>query len=75
MSSLPESVQTRFTQLVNIRYPIVQGGHLSYAELAAAVSNAGGLGQIGNSSYALLARNCPTSAKAAIARQVISTDS
>lgn len=47
--SLPERMHTRFTDLVNIRYPIVQGGlsRLSYAELAAAVSNAGGLGQIG----------------------------
>lgn len=47
--SLPERMHTRFTKLVNIRYPIVQGGlsRLSYAELAAAVSNAGGLGQIG----------------------------
>jgi NAD(P)H-dependent flavin oxidoreductase YrpB (nitropropane dioxygenase family) len=47
--SLPERMHTRFTDLVNIRYPIVQGGlsHLSFAELAAAVSNAGGLGQIG----------------------------
>ena len=46
---LPERMQTRFTELVKIRFPIVQGGlsHLSYAELAAAVSNAGGLGQIG----------------------------
>ncbi len=46
---LPERIHTRFTELVNIRFPIVQGGlsHLSYAELAAAVSNAGGLGQIG----------------------------
>jgi len=42
-------MHTRFTELVNIRYPIVQGGlsHLSFAELAAAVSNAGALGQIG----------------------------
>jgi len=42
-------MHTRFTGLVNIRYPIVQGGlsHLSYAALAAAVSNAGALGQIG----------------------------
>ncbi|MDQ6659522.1 MAG: nitronate monooxygenase [Chloroflexota bacterium] len=49
MASLPETMHTRFTELVNIRYPIVQGGlsHLSYAELAASVSNAGGLGQIG----------------------------
>ena len=47
--SLPERMHTRFTDLVNIRFPIVQGGlsHLSFAELAAAVSNAGGLGQIG----------------------------
>lgn len=49
ISPLPEKLQTRFTALVDIRYPIVQGGlaHLSFAELAAAVSNAGGLGQIG----------------------------
>lgn len=47
--SLPEQMHTRFTELLTIRYPIVQGGlsHLSYADLAAAVSNAGGLGQIG----------------------------
>lgn len=39
---------TRVTDLLNIKYPIIQGGlaHLAYAELAAAVSNAGGLGQI-----------------------------
>lgn len=39
---------TRVTELLNIRYPIIQGGlaYLAYAELAAAVSNAGGLGQI-----------------------------
>ncbi|BCL79463.1 enoyl-ACP reductase II [Ktedonobacteria bacterium brp13] len=49
MTDLPERIQTRFTELVDIRYPIVQGGlsRLSFAELAAAVSNAGGLGQIG----------------------------
>ena len=49
ISSLPERMYTRFTELVNVRYPIIQGGlsHLSYANLAAAVSNAGGLGQIG----------------------------
>ncbi len=47
--SLPERIHTRFTELLDIRFPIVQGGlsHLSFAELAAAVSNAGGLGQIG----------------------------
>ena len=49
MAMVPERIQTRFTELVGIRYPIVQGGlaHLSFAELAAAVSNAGGLGQVG----------------------------
>lgn len=52
--ALPERMHTRFTELVNIRYPIVQGGlaRLSYAELAAAVSNAGGLGQIGCACFA-----------------------
>lgn len=40
--------KTRVTDLLNIQYPIVQGGlaYLAYSELAAAVSNAGGLGQI-----------------------------
>ncbi|WP_033829353.1 NAD(P)H-dependent flavin oxidoreductase [Bacillus andreraoultii] len=40
--------ETRVTEILNIQYPIVQGGlaHLAYSELAAAVSNAGGLGQI-----------------------------
>ncbi len=40
--------ETRVTELLNIQYPIIQGGlaYLAYAELAAAVSNAGGLGQI-----------------------------
>jgi NADH:quinone reductase (non-electrogenic) len=40
--------ETRVTKLLNIEYPIIQGGlaYLAYAELAAAVSNAGGLGQI-----------------------------
>lgn len=39
---------TRATEVLGIRYPITQGGlaHLAFAELAAAVSNAGGLGQI-----------------------------
>lgn len=41
-------MQTRLTELLNIRYPIVQGGMMwvGRAELAAAVSNAGGLGII-----------------------------
>ncbi len=41
-------LKTRLTELLGIRYPVIQGGlaYLAYAELAAAVSNAGGLGQI-----------------------------
>ena len=40
--------ETRVTNLLEIQYPIIQGGlaYLAYADLAAAVSNAGGLGQI-----------------------------
>ncbi|MDV6376849.1 nitronate monooxygenase [Sporosarcina sp. GW1-11] len=40
--------KTRVTELFGIDYPIVQGGlaYLAYADLAAAVSEAGGLGQI-----------------------------
>lgn len=40
--------KTRITELLGIDYPIIQGGlaYLAYADLAAAVSNAGGLGQI-----------------------------
>lgn len=40
--------QTRVTDVLNIKYPIIQGGlaYLAYSDLAAAVSNAGGLGQI-----------------------------
>jgi nitronate monooxygenase len=39
-------MKTRFTELLGIRYPIVQGGMqwVGRAELASAVSNAGGLG-------------------------------
>ncbi len=40
--------ETSVTKLLNIEYPIIQGGlaYLAYADLAAAVSNSGGLGQI-----------------------------
>ena len=40
--------QTKVTDLLQIQYPIIQGGlaYLAYSELAAAVSNAGALGQI-----------------------------
>lgn len=39
-------MKTRITELFGIRHPIIQGGmhYVGYAELAAAVSNAGGLG-------------------------------
>jgi NAD(P)H-dependent flavin oxidoreductase YrpB (nitropropane dioxygenase family) len=42
------SWHTRVTEMLKIEYPIIQGGlaYLAYSELAAAVSNAGGLGQI-----------------------------
>jgi NAD(P)H-dependent flavin oxidoreductase YrpB (nitropropane dioxygenase family) len=41
-------VKTAITELFNIKYPIIQGGmhYVGFAELAAAVSNAGGLGII-----------------------------
>lgn len=41
-------MKTRITELFGIQYPIIQGGlaYLAYSDLAAAVSNAGGLGQI-----------------------------
>ena len=41
-------MKTRITELFNIEHPIIQGGmhHVGFAELAAAVSNAGGLGTI-----------------------------
>lgn len=47
-------MRTRLTELLGIRYPIIQGGlaHLAFAGLAAAVSNAGGLGQITAASFA-----------------------
>lgn len=45
--------ETRITELLGIKYPIIQGGMiwLSTAELAAAVSNAGGLGIITSASF------------------------
>lgn len=41
-------MKTRITQLFGIKHPIIQGGmhYVGFAELAAAVSNAGGLGII-----------------------------
>jgi nitronate monooxygenase len=43
-----ENMKTKITEMLGIKYPIIQGGMqwLARAELAAAVSNAGGLGVI-----------------------------
>ena len=45
--------QTRVTKMLNIQYPIMQGGMqtLSKAEFVAAVSNAGGLGTLVSSMF------------------------
>ncbi|MEP7221715.1 MAG: nitronate monooxygenase family protein [Novosphingobium sp.] len=42
------AIKTRVTEMLGIEHPIVQGGmqNVGYAELASAVSNAGGLGTI-----------------------------
>lgn len=41
-------LKTRVSEMLGVAYPIVQGGlaHLAFAELAAAVSNAGAIGQV-----------------------------
>ena len=46
--ALPDRLDTQVTRMLGIRFPIVQGGlaRVAFADLAAAVSNAGGLGQI-----------------------------
>lgn len=46
-------LKTKMTDLLEIQYPIMQGGmqHLGTSELAAAVSNAGGLGTINATIY------------------------
>jgi enoyl-[acyl-carrier protein] reductase II len=48
VAEAPPAIETRVTRLLGIRYPIVQGGlaRVAFADLAASVSNAGGLGQI-----------------------------
>jgi len=45
------TIRTRFTELAGIEIPVMQGGmyYVGYAELAAAVSNAGGLGTVTSS--------------------------
>ena len=42
-------MRTRITELFGIHHPIIQGGmhYVGLAELASAVSNAGGLGTLG----------------------------
>jgi NAD(P)H-dependent flavin oxidoreductase YrpB (nitropropane dioxygenase family) len=69
--SAPAPMRTRVTELLGISYPIVQGGlaHLSLAPLAAAVSGAGGLGQMGVACYAT-----PEELRADIARCRAQTD-
>ena len=46
-------MKTKFTELTGAKYPIMQGGmmRIGNAELAAAVSNAGGLGTITAGNY------------------------
>lgn len=46
-------MKTRFTELVGIKYPIMQGGmqHLGAPVMAAAVSNAGGIGTINAATF------------------------
>ena len=41
-------IKTKITEMFNIQHPIVQGGmhFVGFAEMASAVSNAGGLGII-----------------------------
>ncbi len=76
---MTDSIPTRVTTALGIRYPIVQGGlaRVATAELAAAVSNAGGLGQIASAGIGA-DRNgglcTPAELKAEIARCQALTD-
>lgn len=58
-------MKTRITELFDIQHPIIQGGmhYVGFAELAAAVSNAGGLGTITG-----LTQKTPVALAAEIAR-------
>ena len=55
-------IQTKLCELLNIQYPIFQGGMawIADASLAAAVSNAGGLGIIGCDFSGLFRREVPS---------------
>ena len=46
-------MKTRFTEMLNIKYPIMCGGmmRLAYPSLCAAISNAGGLGNLTSTMY------------------------
>ena len=59
-------MKTRITELFRIEHPIIQGGmhYVGFAELAAAVSNAGGLGVIGGLGYTPAMRGAPNFGKA-----------
>ncbi len=64
-------MKTRVTELLGIRYPIIQGGMqwVGLAELAAAVSNAGGLGLL-----TALTQQTPDALRAEIERTRAMTD-
>jgi NAD(P)H-dependent flavin oxidoreductase YrpB (nitropropane dioxygenase family) len=64
-------MKTRITELLDIRYPIIQGGMqwVGRAELAAAVSNAGGLGIL-----TALTQQTPEALREEIARTRTMTD-
>ena len=64
-------MKTRITELLGIEHPIIQGGmhHVGLAEMAAAVSNAGGLGII-----TALTQGTPEKLAAEIARCKTRTD-
>ncbi|WP_062345821.1 nitronate monooxygenase family protein [Novosphingobium sp. CCH12-A3] len=65
------AIRTRITEMLGIEHPIVQGGmmNVGYAELAAAVSNAGGLGII-----TALTQPTPEALRAEIERTRAMTD-
>ena len=58
-------MKTKITELFGIKHPIIQGGmhHVGFAELAAAVSNAGGLGTITGLSALSIALALPDNGK------------
>ena len=45
---LSKKIKTKFTEMCGVEHPIMQGGmhHVGFAEMAAAVSEQGGLGTI-----------------------------